>query len=64
MTDVEEKLRDEHEKAHAATLEVLKETDQVLEHAQTVISEARQKLKRATEKYQERLHGPTNSEFY
>lgn len=58
MTEEKELLK-EHEEAHKATLQVLKETDVVLEHAQDVISEARTKLKNATERYQERLNGPT-----
>jgi UTP:GlnB (protein PII) uridylyltransferase len=53
----------EHYDAHRGTLEVLKETDEVLEHAQSVISEARIRLHKATEKYQERLHGPTNPQY-
>lgn len=51
----------EHDAAHQATLESLKETDAVLGHAQEVISEARIKLQIATKKYEERLYGPQNS---
>lgn len=53
-------LIDEHIQAHQNTLAALKETDAVLEHAQQVLTEARIKLKNATEKYQERLDGPQN----
>lgn len=60
MTEEQPKLLQEHEEAHKATLDALKETDVVLERAQDVISEARIKLKNATERYQERLNGPTN----
>lgn len=60
MIDEKELLK-EHDEAHKATLEVLKETDTVLQHAQEVISEARIRLKNATDKYQERLNGPTSS---
>lgn len=55
------KLLQEHEEAHKATLVLLQETDTVLSHAQEVLSEARIKLQKATEKYQERLYGPTSS---
>lgn len=61
MTEELPKLLQEHDEAHKATLEVLKETDVVLQHAQEVISEARIKLRNATEKYQERLNGPTST---
>lgn len=54
-------LKQEHDKAHEKTLEALKETDIVLENAQSVLSEARIKLRFATMKYQERLYGPENS---
>jgi len=57
---IDENLRKEHDEAHKATLEVLQETDVVLQHAQEVLSEARIRLRNATEKYQERLNGPTN----
>lgn len=58
MNEEKPKILQEHEEAHRATLESLKETDAVLEHAQQVITEARIKLQYATEKYQERLNGP------
>ena len=57
MNDGLPDLRQEHDEAHRATLEVLNDTDEVLSRAQQAISEARIKLKKATQKYQERLHG-------
>lgn len=54
----DQNLRQEHDKSHEATLVVLKETDEVLLSAQKTISEARARLQKATEKYQERLNGP------
>lgn len=58
MTGEHQKLRAEHDSSHEETLKVLIETDHALASAQEVISEARVKLKAATEKYEERLHGP------
>lgn len=60
--EIPRKILQEHDDAHRATLESLKETEVVLEHAQQVLSEARIKLKNATVKYEERLYGPENSE--
>lgn len=57
MTD-DQKLREEHDKSHEETLQVLKETDHAIASAQEVLSVARLKLQAATEKYEERLHGP------
>ena len=57
-------LIEEQDRGHKETLESLKETDQALEHAQTVISEARERLKNATKRYQERLYGPSNPQPY
>lgn len=58
MTEDQPKILQEHEEAHKLALQTLKETDAVLEDAQSTITVAREKLKRASEKYQERLHGP------
>lgn len=60
----EKELLNEQDVAHQETLKALQETDAVLQHAQKVITEARIKLKNATQKYQERLHGPTNPRHY
>lgn len=60
MTDEHLKIQQEHNDQHEETLRVLVETDETLASVQTVLSEARKRLQAATEKYEERLHGPTN----
>lgn len=58
MTDEElTRLRTQHDNSRESTLVLLRETDEVLEEAQKVISSARKRLQKATEKYEERLHG-------
>ena len=64
MTDEHQKLREEHDIDHEETLRVLVETDKALATAQSVISDARKRLQAATEKYEERLHGPKHIRFY
>jgi hypothetical protein len=58
MVDDQTNLREETDDSHEKTLELIKETDNALKVAQEVISNARKKLKYATEKYEERLYGP------
>lgn len=55
---IEDHLQEQHDKQHEETLESLKDTDKAIELAQNVLSEAREKLKKATKKYEERLYGP------
>jgi hypothetical protein len=54
-------LREEHSNSHKETLQVLKEADQTMAAVQESISKARQRLKAATEKYEERYYGPSTS---
>ncbi len=58
MTDDKKRIQQEHEEAHKSLLIALTEADTVIDHAQVVLSEAREKLKIATTLYQERLYGP------
>lgn len=58
MTGEHQKLRDEQDVAHEETLKVLIETDHAIATAQEVLTDARERLRAATKKYEERLHGP------
>jgi len=61
MTEDHNKLQKEHDESHEETLKLLLETEESLKTVQITIMESRERLSKATKKYQERLYGPTNS---
>lgn len=61
MTDEKEQLRQEQDNSKEETLRLLYESDHALKTAQEVITQARERLLKAAQKYEERLHGPNTT---